>query len=254
MFICYSSRHCHLLLLLLFFNIIILIYLNKLIVKSFPLDRAISIRYINKRLHAFACYKRGRGDRPKEKRERVDTPHIYTLSSSEEWDRAGFGTGLGGGELARETTRDDDWHGPDKQTGTGIARVARSHPRWPTVTHGPPTTDALVPWITTDVDRRSIALGDIVRISILETSAPQRARSFLINVNDWQLILAFDLLETKKKNSGICQFCEHRAPAAIACLGVYQRSSERVFGRNSWNKDTRVKWLLFFILCCYKFR
>lgn len=43
--------------------------------------------------------------------------------------RAAPSTALGGGELARETTRDDDWHGPDKQTGTGIAGVARNHPR-----------------------------------------------------------------------------------------------------------------------------
>lgn len=47
----------------------------------------------------------------------------------QEWDRIGLDTDLGGGELARKTTLDDDWHGPDKQTGTGIAGVARSYPR-----------------------------------------------------------------------------------------------------------------------------
>lgn len=194
------------LLLLLFFNIIILIYLNKLIVKSFPLDRAISIRYINKRLHAFACYKRGRGDRRRRRREKGSTHHTHTRcraprsgteqASVRAWEavsslerRLGTTTGMGQTNRLALASRESP-------------EVTRGDPRSLTVHQR--RTFALVPRITTDVDRRSIAPGDIVRISILETSAPQRARSFLINVNDWQSILAFDIqLETKKRHLSV---------------------------------------------------
>jgi len=122
-------------------------------------------------------------------------------------DRVGLNTDLGGGEFARETTRDDDWHGPDKQTGTGIARVARlgrSHLRWwPTITY-----DKYSSWFfdfTTNVDKRSITLSKIVRISILDEHDRSSSRQRL--AINWI-------------NPGICQFYWNRVPAAIECLGV----------------------------------